>query len=71
MHNGPVDINILPLNGHSKPDGCFLTEKYTSTKQTESESDWNFFDTELMIQGILDFVHQSHPIMGYVFDLIV
>ena len=50
---------------------AFLTEKYTSKKQTESKSDWNFFDTEFMIQGILDFVHQSHPIMGYVFDLII
>ena len=47
---------------------AFLTEKHTSKKQTESKSHWNFFDSEFMIQGILDFVHQSRPIISYVFD---
>ena len=30
LHNSTFDINILLFNDHSKPDGCFLMEKYNS-----------------------------------------
>ena len=33
-----IIVYILHFNGHSKPDGCFLMERYNSKKQTKSES---------------------------------
>ena len=67
LHNSTFDINILLFNDHSKPDGCFLLEKYNSKKQTESKSNYTF-PSDFMIQCILDLFCPKYCGMSYGFN---